>query len=270
MRTRVETCLGDLTVYTDRKDWEVVVAMLVDVAEELSVPLPNALYYGPADYTRLLSSEDFSDRHLTRRPVASPFEYWHRDRMVLLFGSLGDQPMGKVRAMLAHELLHHSDNLEGLNITSYALPCIYGCIEDFSPACVNFFKVCMDAFRNASVNSRLPSIYREICVDDVLEQALKAMVDSEQALDDIQRGLALLYTTILASSIVSFIKKEREAMDILNKVRQDYPYFKQLSLFLQDAVRGIIESKLSIDGEESYIRSFVPLLCSNIKEIFHL
>ena len=189
--------------------------------------------------------------------------------MILFFGSLEDQPRGNVKAMLAHELLHHSDNVEGLNITAYALPCIYGCVEDFSPACVNFFKVCMDAFRNASVNSRLPFIYRELCVDDVLEQALRAMADSEQVLDDIQRGLAFLYTAILASSVVSFIRKEREAMDVLKKVIRDYPHFNRLSIFLQDAVRGIMERELSIDVEQSYIRSFVPLLCSNIKQIFH-
>jgi len=269
MKKHVETHLGGLTVYTDREDWEKVAEMLVDVAEEMSIPLPRALYYGPTDYTRLLAPGDFSDRHLTRRGVASPLEYWHRDEMVLLFWRLGEKPLGRIKAMLAHELVHHSDNVEGLNITSYALPCIYGCVEDFTPACVTFFKVCLDCFRNASVNSRLPGRYRELCVEDIMEQAREATRNAARTRDDIQRGLARFYTVILTSSLLPFQDVEQEAGQLLKSTLSESSALEGLSLFIRGRVERIHGRKPSIAAEESYIRTLKPLLCSILKQIFH-
>lgn len=269
MRRHIETQLGDLTVFTDRRDWKALVGMLVDVAEELDLPLPRALYYGPPDYTKLLSPEDYKDRHLTYRGTTSIMEYWHRDQMVLFFGRMEEQPLERMRALFAHELVHHSDNIECLNITSYALPCIYWCNEDFISVCVDYFKLCMDALRNTSVNSRLPSRYRELCISDILEQARRAMGDAEEAHDDIHRQLARLYAVIQVSSLISFKDKECEAREILEVVISGSTAFKELSSFILRSVKNIFGRKLSINIEESYSRSLKLLICSSMKQIFH-
>jgi hypothetical protein len=161
-KMRVGTPLGDLTVFTNHEDWMKLVETLFVVSRELRVPLPKALYYGPPDYTNLLLPTDYTDRHLTYRGTSSTMEYWYRDQMILFFESLEDNPPDRVKALLAHELIHHSDNLNNLNITAYALPCAYFCNEDLGSACVDYFKICLDALRNTSVNSRLPIVYRDI------------------------------------------------------------------------------------------------------------
>lgn len=124
-KMRIGTPLGDLTVFTNHEDWRRLVETLFVVSRELNVPLPKALYYGPSDYTNLLPPTDYTDRHLTYRGTSSIMEYWYRDQMILFFGSLEESPANQVKALLAHELIHHSDNLNNLNITAYALPCTY-------------------------------------------------------------------------------------------------------------------------------------------------
>jgi len=268
MKIRVRTLLGDLTVFTDQEDWKKVVEIMIDVAKELDLPLPRALYYGTSDYTKVLSPTDYKDVHLTYRGVSSTMEYWHRDNMILLFERLEDRPLNRVKALFAHELIHHSDNVNNLNITAYAIPCARFCNMGIGPVCVAYFKVCLDTLRNTSVNSRLPSIYKEICTTDSLEQVKEAMKDARKAREKGQRQLALLYAVILASSLILFAETKQDAADILRSATKDLPLFEKFSLFLQKSAEEIFGKKPSIATEESYIESFKPLLCSIMKHIF--
>ncbi len=268
MKMRVGTPLGDLTVFSNHEDWMRFVETLFVVSRELRVPLPKALYYGPSDYTSLLPPTDYTDRHLTYRGTSSIMEYWYRDQMILFFGSLEEETYNHTKALLAHELIHHLDNLDNLNITAYALPCAYFCNEDAGQNCVTYFKICLDAFRNTSVNSRLPPFYQEICNEDSLEYAREAMKKTKKSRDREQRLLALLYSMIVASSLIPFKKIETEAKDILKTALKRFPAFEEFSIFIQKSVQEISGKKPSIAIEETYIESLNPLLCSTMKQIF--
>jgi hypothetical protein len=262
----VNTVLGNLTVFSDQHDFTVLVELLVEVALELDTTLPKALYYGSPDYTTLLKPDDFHDRHLVTRGASGVTEFWHRDQMVLFFGKLDNEPTNLVKALLAHELIHNSDNNEGRYITSYSMPCIYHCYKGFVTACVGCLNTCMGTLRNTSVNSRLPFHYRKVCLSQDLEQAYKLKYEAKK-LEEPQKSYSLLYLVILSSALILFEDSKAEAYNILKSVLSTTPSLKSFSLVLKRGFQEVLWRPPNLKLEESFIRTITPEICSTMKHI---
>lgn len=243
-----------------------MVELLVDVALELHTPLPKALYYGSPDYTTLLKPDDFHDRHLVPRGVSGITEYWHRDQMILFFGKLDNEPTNLVKALLAHELIHNSDNNKGRYIISYSLPCIYHCYEGFVNACVGCFNTCVGIFRNASVNSRLPFHYRKVCLSQDLEQANKLKHEAEK-LKDPQKSYTLLYLVIITSALVLFDESRAEAYKILKNTLSTAPFLSSFFLALKRGFQEVLWRPPNLKSEKSFIQTIIPKICLTMKHI---
>ena len=193
MKTEITTPLGKLTIITDQHHWMFLVATLIDLARELNVPIPKTLYYGPMEYEKLLTSSDFQDVHMTGRRTSDIVEYWYRDQMVLVYTTLTKLSENDLKGLLAHQLLHHYDNINHRNITSYALYCASNCDLDYPIVCVTYVKICTDMLRNLSVSIRLPIKYRRPNLMRYLIRAERAIQDALIIKNETQRKLALRY-----------------------------------------------------------------------------
>ncbi len=268
MKTTVETPLGELMVVTDRKDWNGLVKLLVEVAKELHLPLPKALYYGPADYWRILSPEDFQDRHLTGRGVSGRAEYWHRDQMILFFGSLDGASVSEVKGFLAHELMHHLDNLQQRSLTSYALFCAPFCDVGYPSACVDIIKACVDTLRSVSINSRLPADYGKVCLLENLREAKRAFQEDMSSKEEAGRRLAMIFFVIVTMGLGLFGEVEREVARMRDEAIQACPSLSHVSIFLAEHFEKAFGEQLDQDREGRFLSDLRPNVCGLMRDVF--
>lgn len=266
MKTTVKSDLGDLVVITDRPDWHRVVEVLVEVARELNVPLPRALYYGPPEYEGLIPLEEVHDRHLVGRGVSGGIEYWHRDRMVLFFGRFGENTTDELKGLLAHELMHHLDNLHQRNVTSYALFCAPFCRGGSPPMCVDLIKACVDTLRNVSINSRLPLRYGGVGLLNDLAEARRAFRGAESASDEPTRRLAFLFSLIVATALALFEGTREEASEIRDAALNSYPTLCNLSEYLRSHFERAVGRGLDMGWERDFLSDLRPFICRAIRD----
>ncbi|MFQ6074944.1 MAG: hypothetical protein ACE5Z5_02250 [Candidatus Bathyarchaeia archaeon] len=266
MKTLVMSKLGELVVITDRPDWHRMVEVLVEVAGELGVPLPRALYDGPPEYERLIPLEEVHDRHLVGREVSGKVEYWHRDQMVLFFGRFGETPLDETKGLLAHELMHHLDNIQQRNVTSYALFCAPFCKVGFPSICVDYIKACVDTLRNVSINSRLSPKYSRVCLLNDLTEAQRALDGAKSASDEVRRRLSFLFSLITATALALFKETKGEVFEIHNMAISSYPTLSRLSNLLRGHFERAVRRRLDQSWEREFLSDLRPIICCVMRE----
>ena len=267
MKTEISTPLGELTIITDQHHWMFIVAILIDLSRELSVPLPKTLYYGPLEYEELLSPADFKDLHMTGRRTSDVVEYWYRDQMILVYTTQTKLSETDLKGFLAHQLLHHDDNINHRNITSYALYCASTCDLDFPNVCINYVKVCTDTLRNVSVSTRLPIKYRRPNLTRNVKRAERAIQDAKIIKNETQRKLALLYCVILSTGLALFNETEERAVALQSLSLTLYPELEAIQKFLNEQFNTVLNELLDQKFEESFLSQINQLLCDLMHKI---
>jgi len=267
MKTEISTPLGELTIITDQHHWMFLIALLIDLARELSVSLPKILYYGPMEYEELLSPADFQDVHMTGRRTSDVVEYWYRDQMILVYTARTKLSEADLKGFLAHQLLHHDDNINHRNITSYALYCASTCDLDYPNVCINYVKICIDTLRKISVSTRLPIKYRRPNLMRNLKRAERAIQDAKIIKNKAQRQLALLYCVILSTGLALFNETEERAVEIQSLSLNLYPELKVIQEFLNEQFNTVLNELLDQKFEEHFIFEINQLLCDLMHKI---
>jgi hypothetical protein len=267
MKTEISTPLGELTIITDQHHWMFLVALLIDLTRELSVPIPKTLYYGPMEYEELLSTADFQDVHMTGRRTSDIVEYWYRDQMILVYTTRTKLSETDLKGFLAHQLLHHDDNLNHRNVTSYALCCASNCDLDYPDVCINYVKICTDTLRNISVSTRLPIKYRRLNLMRNLKRAERSIQDAKIIKNKAQRQLALLYCIILSTGLALFNETEERAIALQSLSLNMYPELKTIQKFLNEQFNTVLNELLNQKFEEHFLSEINQLLCDLMHKI---
>ena len=267
MKTEISTPVGKLIIVTDQHHWMFLVAILIDLARELSVPIPKTLYYGPMEYEKLLTPSDFQDVHMTGRRTSDIVEYWYRDQMILVYTTLTKLSETDLKGLLAHQLLHHDDNINHRNITSYALYCASNCDLDYPNVCTTYVKICTDTLRNISVSIRLPIKYRRPNLIRNLMRAEKGFQDAKIIKNETQRKLALLYCVIISTGLALFNETEERAVELQNLSLNLYPQLKSIQKFLIKQFNIVSKELLNQKFEEHFLSKINELLCDLMHKI---
>jgi len=267
MKIEIDTPLGRLTIITDKHYWMFIVAALIDSANELGLStIPKTVYYGPVKYERLLSLEDFQDLPLVER-TRDPVEYWYRDQMLLIYSDQALLSETELKGLIAFELLHHDDNVNQRNITSYALYCASTCDLDYPQVCVDYVKVCMDVLRKVSVASRLSPLYRRPKLMRDLEGAEDAHYEAEVLEDEAQRRLAHLYCLIISTGLSLFGETAERATELRGLSLRAYPEMAEASSFFAKQFKIASERLLDQTFEARFLAHLRKILCNLMHKI---
>ncbi len=267
MKTEITTPLGKLTIITDQYHWMFLVAILIDLARELNVSIPKTLYYGPMEYEKLLTPSDYQDLHMTGIRTSDVVEYWYKDQMILVYTTLTKLLETDLKGLLAHQLLHHDDNINHRNITSYALYCASNCNLDYPNVCITYVKICTDTLRNISVSTRLPIKYRKPNLMRNLMRAERAIQDAKIIKNETQRQLALLYCVIISTGLTLFNEIDERAVELQNLSLNLCPKLKSIQKFLIEQFNIVSNELLNQKFEENFLFKVNECLCDLMHKI---